>query len=708
LARAAGDPNEAEECYRELAILNPRHIEARQALARIALERHDLASAAEHLEQVLRLLPLDALESLLDVRQHLADIYMGLSDWARARTYVELVLVQDPRRLNMLERLSEIYERLGLHVPAVETLSRLARLHPTPRGRAEALLRQGDILGRNLDDETRAFDAYLKSSDLDPTYAPTASRLVNAYWARGQFENVAALGDDLASAALSPALSAARPPQPEGDELPLRLRLAMATALERRDPRAGISAANLSVTAFDPIKAAAVLVEAGAHLSGRSPEALEPALRLLELWRSGTGDGTGDGNGDATPESSGEDPTTLDELRSILWPRLLADPSTPGLARTTGFVAERRGDTIEARVCFSIATFLDDSDGAALRLGTLGPMAPPNLAALALGGPVDDPETSGPMTPMRRSLAALARALAGFQPMEREAGSEELLAVTGSFDVGQRDRLYALAQMFATTDLILTTVSDSPLSFDEPGSVSGRGRGGGSPADVRIVPTRPATVEIPARLNKLPEAELTFLVARGFDRLRSGMALIDLVTSGSADDVASLLSGAEAALSGGDQPTEGLSGAVARAIANPGRLAQLLEGSVPLGAAGNRAGTAEMLADLGRARSALGDWPTFRAAAERAANRFATIACQSVLAALRALYLLRRAPDPDSQMETERGAERNRRASFLRQPPAQELLQFVASTSYARVLTDVSTSAPASIPVILPDASPDA
>src|SRR6185436_761480 len=57
LADAQGDSADAEAFYRERAILNPRHAEARRALAEIALHRGDFGTAAVRLEEVLRLVP---------------------------------------------------------------------------------------------------------------------------------------------------------------------------------------------------------------------------------------------------------------------------------------------------------------------------------------------------------------------------------------------------------------------------------------------------------------------------------------------------------------------------------------------------------------------------------------------------------------------------------------------------------------------------
>ena len=57
LAQRLGDTAEAEALYRELAILSPRHVEARRVLAELALARGDTATAALRLEELLRLLP---------------------------------------------------------------------------------------------------------------------------------------------------------------------------------------------------------------------------------------------------------------------------------------------------------------------------------------------------------------------------------------------------------------------------------------------------------------------------------------------------------------------------------------------------------------------------------------------------------------------------------------------------------------------------
>ena len=133
------------------------------------------------------MLPIDALGALLDARQRLADVHVTRQDWGAARHHLELILAQEPRRPPALERLAEAYENLGLYEEAAGVWARLSRVYLEPTRRAEALFRQGEIMLEWLGDSGRAFEAYLKSSDLAPTFAPTGLRLITAFWRRGHY-----------------------------------------------------------------------------------------------------------------------------------------------------------------------------------------------------------------------------------------------------------------------------------------------------------------------------------------------------------------------------------------------------------------------------------------------------------------------------------------------------------------------------------------
>ena len=203
LAQRLGDNAEAEAFYRELAILNPRHVDARRVLAELALARGDTATAALRLEELLRLLPAGASADLCDLRHRLGAVYAETGEWHGARYYLELVVDQEPGRLPALELLLQIYLKLGLSHEAAQTCGRLARLYPDPAHRAAVLYRQAEIRRTQLGDEAGALDAYLRSSDADPLFVPSRLRLVDHFWDEGDIDVVADLAGDLAAVPLS-------------------------------------------------------------------------------------------------------------------------------------------------------------------------------------------------------------------------------------------------------------------------------------------------------------------------------------------------------------------------------------------------------------------------------------------------------------------------------------------------------------------------
>src|SRR5262249_22458885 len=163
---------------------------------------------------------------------------------------LELVLAQDPTRQPSLELLVEVYERLGLFKEAAAACVRLSRLSFDPTRRAAILYRQGEILRAHLGDDAGAFDAYLKSSDLDPRYLPTLVRLVPYYWAEGDFASLGDVAADLEAASFSP-----------DDDLELCVQLALGAAFAKPERRTRWS---LRGRPFDAVVAARALAQLGA------------------------------------------------------------------------------------------------------------------------------------------------------------------------------------------------------------------------------------------------------------------------------------------------------------------------------------------------------------------------------------------------------------------------------------------------------------
>jgi tetratricopeptide (TPR) repeat protein len=378
LAQSAGVETEAEVYLREVAILNPRHLEARQSLAEIALRRGDFAGAALRLEEVLRLLPLDALDRLLDVRQRLGGIYVAVGDWGSARYYIELVLAQDPARVSALEMLIDVYLRLTLHLEAAQACARLARLYAQPARRAEVLYRQGEILRSEVGDEAGALDAFLRSSDLDPRFAPTLVRLSDFYWQQGGFDDLAQIAGDLAACGFAP----------EPPDLDLAIRLAIGTRVAIGDvqPPDVRERWTLNGIAWDAPRAARALAEATGFMGARPPADLDAALDLFA--------------GGPRPHDGGAQNGALVGLYQALKDLVQEDPGSlnMGAARTLGRMAERKGQIAFARALYSLLVFVDPDDGAGNALGELGAARPIDprllpgagpLALLANGQPLD-------------------------------------------------------------------------------------------------------------------------------------------------------------------------------------------------------------------------------------------------------------------------------------------------------------------------------
>jgi tetratricopeptide (TPR) repeat protein len=462
LADAQGDSADAEAFYRELAILNPRHADARRALAEIALGNGDFIAAAQRLEEVLRLLPTDALDQLLDVRQRLGAVYVHLGDWDAARHFLELVLAQDPSRVAALELLVEVYERLSLFREAAQACARLSRLYFEPARRAAILYRQGEILRAYLDDDSAAFDAFLKSADLDPRFVPTMVRLVHYFWANGDWGAVGDVAGDLEAAGFSPAT-----------DVEVAGRLALGSAL------AGRAAPPWKLTEhpFEAALAARLLAETGLQAGRRAPAELDLALVPVLEWAAG----------DAGLER------TLTAMAET-------DPAHVGALRALGRLAERADRTALARAAYALVAFAEPDDAITAAISALGPAPAASAEAMRVGGPGDHPSASGPL---RRALASLAGPLLGFGATGPAPAAAEGNTLRPPHATGL-ERLGALMKA--------------------PPFVAIVDEGERARVAISVVATRPAALRVTAAAADLSEHAWAFVAGRALEELRSGLA----------------------------------------------------------------------------------------------------------------------------------------------------------------------------------------
>jgi tetratricopeptide (TPR) repeat protein len=575
LANRAGDLGEAEALYRELAILNPQHAEARRALAELALARGDTATAAHRLEELLRMAPTSPGQdpiALTDLRHRLAAIYAETGEWAGARVCLELVVEQDPGRVPALELLAQTYQKLAMPREAAEICGRLARLYPDRAQRAAVLFRQAEIRRAQLSDPMGALDAYLRSSDADPRFVPSRRRLVDHFWSEGDLDVVADLAGDLAAAPLS--LEA---------DIDLIARLSMAVAGPRSPaPRFPFSG-HLGLAAA----AARALAEGGDRAAARGLDAIEsildPLMARARFWAGPDGEGA-----------------LVDALAEML----LADPARPGPALMLGGLAARVRRPLLARAAYSLAAFVEPEGVAAYLLESLPPAPPARADALRVGAVVDHPWAGGPA---RRALARLAPALLGLdfpQPAPKPIEGSGL-------PPARAIELRRIADLLAAPPFVVAPDVERAIKTPQPS---------GDRRRVRLVPTQPAGLLISPSAANLGPAAWSFVAGRAIEALRSG-----LVTAGlnSADGLARLFTGARAGL-GGAPTDDPASQRVADWLRRP-------EHELMLGNPENRA---ELLADIEAALTAMPDWDAFRRGIRHTCNRVGVLVSGNPVAAL--------------------------------------------------------------------------
>ncbi|HVR61893.1 MAG TPA: tetratricopeptide repeat protein [Polyangia bacterium] len=630
LAEAAGDDAEAETCYREVAILDPRNIEARRVLGEIALRRQDLGGGALRLEEVLRLLPLDALDELLDVRLSLGSVYVQLEDWSSAKYYLELVLAQDPARVPALELLVGAYLQLGLAKEAAVACERLARLYGEPAKRARILYRKGEILRAELGDDDAAFDAFLKASDIDPRFTPTMVRLIEYFWRQGDFLALAEVAADLVKAS---------PPAAHADPA-LGARIAVGTALAGRPlpampgPRGGATpalgrhaVAAGSASDAEARAAAQAVAEAGDHLESQPLEMVDLALTALAAW-------------------AGE--AVLPKLVPALAAAVEEDPARVGPVRALARIADRRQQPALARALYALLAFVDPSDAATDRLRALGPAPAVTPEALQAFGPSVHPDSGGPL---RAALVAMAAALQGFGSESPPSGGAQLRPARAA-------GLRRLGQLLQAPPFAATVAA--PASAQAPA---------GEPPPIVVSPTRPAMLLVSEDAAALPEREWGFAAGRALEELRSGLPSVARL---SADELRSFLGGVAAALAGAPAPGEPTAEAAARWFTASDAIAEL-----PVGEA-----RARLAADVQAVLGGPLDWAAFRAGSAHTSNRVGLLACGSPQDALAVLArgdnFIATAPD-----EEERRAARR---AFLRGPTARELVRYLLSGAYEQAV----------------------
>lgn len=393
LAEDLGYADEARGFYEEAAATNPSNLEAHEAVARLALARGSDGAAFAALKAVLDLLPLDAVDRITDLRRQLGRLAMKLGELEQARNYFELVLAQDPARIDVLEQLVVIYVDQQAWDEAADAYGRLSYLAEKPQERAELLFKRGEILRLGLDDLERANDAYLKAADLCPTHAPTLRRLIVYYYREGDHGQLRDVAHDLESL---PATL---------DEASVEAGLGIALG--------GDEARGTVVVAVAQPSAARV-AEALSAAKVRELEQLDPAIR-------------------AAARALGGAEVGREALKAALRERVVEQPEELGARRALGRLYDLSGDARRARLHYGVLAFVDPLEVAGTRLRAMGTAEPIDVPEELLVNP-------GARGPLRDALTVLGPLVLGLAPAPVEADAapvwvERLRPVAAAFGV---------------------------------------------------------------------------------------------------------------------------------------------------------------------------------------------------------------------------------------------------------------------------------
>jgi tetratricopeptide (TPR) repeat protein len=165
-AERLGDAAGAEQDFKWILKIEPRHVEALWRLARLALDARDGPGAAAALSRFVEASPDDP--RAVDARLELASAYEATQDRARAVETLRRAAALRPGDPVPLDRLVELHTRLGEWRSAVEVLRDWEGREPEARDRAALQIRIGKLLRDVGRDATGAAVAFRRAAELDP------------------------------------------------------------------------------------------------------------------------------------------------------------------------------------------------------------------------------------------------------------------------------------------------------------------------------------------------------------------------------------------------------------------------------------------------------------------------------------------------------------------------------------------------------------
>ncbi len=181
----------AAEFLEKLIALDPRSEDAFRSLEQIYRNEHNWQSLVEALRRHSAIVP-PAIRADL-YAQTGAIFEEELRDVNAAIEAYQNVESAQPNHEGMLSALTRLYEKSGAYDKSLEIIEKRAQSAETKAQRVELYHRAGEITAERLGDSKAAEAKFVRALEIDPTYVPSMTALVEIYRKNGDFLRAAKL-----------------------------------------------------------------------------------------------------------------------------------------------------------------------------------------------------------------------------------------------------------------------------------------------------------------------------------------------------------------------------------------------------------------------------------------------------------------------------------------------------------------------------------
>lgn len=186
-----GGAEQAEECLEKLLALDARSEDAFRSLEKLYRADHKWEQLIDAFRRHATIVPAP---NRAEIFAQIGGIYeQELRDPARAiEAYID-VDASLPNHAEALSALTRLYEKTEAFEKTVELLERRALLAEVRSQKVELYHRAGELTAERLGDSKQAEARFMRALELDPTYVPSMTELVEIYRKNGEFLKAAKL-----------------------------------------------------------------------------------------------------------------------------------------------------------------------------------------------------------------------------------------------------------------------------------------------------------------------------------------------------------------------------------------------------------------------------------------------------------------------------------------------------------------------------------